>query len=276
MRISVLLPTSLAADLPDLMQKTIKIGQIGRALAIFRVDDVWIYNDGDPRIKNQAKERELICTILRYMETPQYLRKLLFPKSPLLKYAGLLPPLRTPHHPRAGEKNIRGSFRDGVVVEVEGDRSVVEIGLKKKAIVRAKLERGRRVTVRIVDTREDAYQAKIVSPTSTGEYWGYRVHVAESLPSAVRSTKSDLTLGTSRTGSPLYGVIEKIKNSRALAVAFGGPYAGIHEICRRQGCAASQVFDAVVNTIPKQGVATVRTEEALIATLALLNQLVRG
>jgi hypothetical protein len=61
-----------------------------------------------------------------------------------------------------------------------------------------------------------------------------------------------------------------------MAVVFGGPHAGLLEICKRQGIDAKEFFDVVVNTIPNQGTATVRTEEALIATLALLNVLPGG
>jgi hypothetical protein len=59
-------------------------------------------------------------------------------------------------------------------------------------------------------------------------------------------------------------------------VAFGGPYAGLFEICGRQGVDANKLFDVIINTIPEQGTATVRTEEALIATLAVLNALNEG
>jgi predicted SPOUT superfamily RNA methylase MTH1 len=51
---------------------------------------------------------------------------------------------------------------------------------------------------------------------------------------------------------------------------FGGPYGGLFEICSSQGVDISR-FDFVVNVIPNQGTATVRTEEALLATLAILN-----
>jgi predicted SPOUT superfamily RNA methylase MTH1 len=39
----------------------------------------------------------------------------------------------------------------------------------------------------------------------------------------------------------------------------------------RQGRRIEEAFDFIVNTVPNQGTATVRTEEAVQATLALLN-----
>ena len=42
-----------------------------------------------------------LARILQYLETPQYLRRFLFPVHKDLRYAGLLNPLDCPHHPRA-------------------------------------------------------------------------------------------------------------------------------------------------------------------------------
>src|SRR5205807_731340 len=54
-----------------------------------------------------------MARILQYLETPQYLRKLLFPKHTDLSNAGLLNPLDSPHHVRADEET---PYREGVVV----------------------------------------------------------------------------------------------------------------------------------------------------------------
>ncbi|RLI34567.1 hypothetical protein DRO55_06340, partial [Candidatus Bathyarchaeota archaeon] len=109
------MPASLVSDVPHLREKTSKIGLIGRALAIFRVDEVVIYPD-EPKT-DQRREMNLIATILAYMETPQYLRRRLFKIKPELRYAGILPPLRTPHHPLTDKvKKLKvGEFREGVV-----------------------------------------------------------------------------------------------------------------------------------------------------------------
>jgi hypothetical protein len=45
----------------------------------------------------------------------------------------------------------------------------------------------------------------------------------------------------------------------------------LHEIVGANGEKLDSIFDFVVNTIPDQGTATVRTEEALLATLAVFN-----
>jgi hypothetical protein len=275
--LSVLLPTSLVVDMPDLKQKTQKIGTIARTLAIFRVKRVCIYDDDDPKVKNQPVERGLITKLLRYLETPQYLRKFLFPRDPDLRYTGLLPPLRTPHHPLKHEKNRIGSFREGVVVKAMKDHSLFEIGLRKKAIVKKRLKVGTRCTLKIIKANDETFTAVLVNSAEVPEYWGYEVLNAENLREGLNAVKADFRLGTSRFGDDLSGAIEDMKDDKVnkLAVIFGGPYFGLFEICERQGIDVKEVFDAMVNTIPDQGTATVRTEEALMATLALLNLLLR-
>ena len=96
-KLSIGIPASVILDTPHLREKTSKIGLVGRAAAIFRVDEIIIYPD-NPRV-NQTADMDLIATLLAYMETPQYLRKRLFKLRPELQYAGILPPVRTPHHP---------------------------------------------------------------------------------------------------------------------------------------------------------------------------------
>ena len=54
-------------------------------------------------------------------------------------------------------------------------------------------------------------------------------------------------------------------------VAFGAPTQGLYDIARNAGFFLEEIVDFVVNTVPKQGTETVRTEEAIFASLAILN-----
>lgn len=275
----VLLPSSLVADAPDLRQKTLKIGSIGRALAIFRVGKICIYNDDDPHLKNQASEAGLISTLLHYMETPQYLRKLLFPRTRELSYAGLLPPLRTPHHPLADEKTAPDDYREAVVIDAGKRGSLLELGIRERGFTSEKLGVGERVTVRLGKALGEGKRAiERVTRSKVGEYWGYEILRAKTLAEALKVLTADYIIETSRYGKNLYEAVQAIRSSnpRSVAVAFGGSYAGLFEICERQGVDAGKLFDVIINTIPNQGTATVRTEEALVATLALLNALIGG
>jgi len=270
MRLSVLLPGSLVSDAPGLLQKTVKVGWVGRTLAVFRVNRVIVYGDSHTRSK---EDLDLVCTLLQYMETPQYLRKLLFPSLPLLRYAGTLPPLRTPHHPLRGEREEVGDMREAVVVKVEKEGSILELGMSQKGYLPEKAKVGERMTVRLVEKKKDRI---IVSRSSPSEYWGFRVEKRADLREALEAVKGDLRVGTSRYGKPLSEVqsrlVEEARKRGGMAVAFGGPYAGLFEVCSAQSLDPS-CFDFMVNTIPQQGTSTVRTEEALSATLAIFNVL---
>jgi predicted SPOUT superfamily RNA methylase MTH1 len=268
MRLSVLLPGSLVSDAPGLLQKTVKVGWVGRALAVFRVGRVIVYDDSHTRSK---EDLDLVCTLLQYMETPQYLRKLLFPSLPLLRYAGTLPPLRTPHHPLHGEREEIGDTREAVVVRVEKEGSVLELGMSQKGYLPERAKVWERMTVKLVEKKKDRI---LVARSPPPEYWGFRVERRASLREALEAVKGDLTVGTSRYGKPLAevqsGLVEEARKRGGVAVGFGGPYAGLFEICSAQSLDPS-CFDFMVNTIPQQGTFTVRTEEALSATLAIFN-----
>jgi predicted SPOUT superfamily RNA methylase MTH1 len=54
-------------------------------------------------------------------------------------------------------------------------------------------------------------------------------------------------------------------------VAFGAPSRGLHEIAQDENLKLENIADFVVNMVPNQGTVTVRTEEALLASLAILN-----
>lgn len=268
MRLSVLLPCSLVSDAPSLLQKTIKVGLVGRTLAVFRVERVILYDDGHPSCK---KDADLIMTLLRYLETPQYLRKILFPSDPKLRYAGMLPPLRTPHHPVRGEREEMGSIREAVVLKVEKEGSILELGMPCKGFLPERLREGQRITVRLVERKGNKI---LVEKSAPSEYWGFKLEKKINLSEALNAIKGDLVVGTSRYGKPFAEVqaklLEEARRRGGVGLVFGGPYGGLFEICSSQGVDVSR-FDFMINTIPNQGTATVRTEEALLATLAIFN-----
>jgi hypothetical protein len=276
-RLSIAIPASVVSDTPHLREKTSKIGLIGRAAAIFRVDEIIIYSDNQKI--NQTADIDLIATLLSYMETPQYLRKRLFKIRPELQYAGVLPPLRTPHHPLDRKmKNLKiGEYREGVTVSRIKEDTLVDIGVERQAmILKKRLPIGKRVTVKIVMVGKHV-QVEVANRDDIPKYWGYTVSVEKnSLGNVVKNRGFDLIIATSRYGVPLGEVVEKIaeewRKANAIVVAFGAPAQGLHEILRNEGLSLDDVVDFVVNTIPEQGTETVRTEEALIASLAILNE----
>ena len=269
------IPASVVSDTPHLREKTSKIGLIGRAAAIFRVDEIVVYAD-NPKV-NQGRDVDLIAVLLEYMETPQYLRKRLFKIEPRLQYAGILPPLRTPHHPLNGKAaNLKvGEYREGVVLSETKEGLLVDIGVEQPALLREKqFAVGKRVTLQIVKAGKQIEVQAVSHEVPT--YWGYTVTVERhSLKRLVESRKFDLTVGTSIKGATWKGIVGdlagKWKKANNVLIAFGAPTRGLYEIARDAGVNLDELMDFVVNTVPAQGTETVRTEEALLATLAILN-----
>jgi len=274
-KLTVAIPASVVSDTPHLREKTAKIGLIGRAAAIFRVDEIVVYAD-NPKV-NQRADADLIATLLEYMETPQYLRKRLFKIEPRLQYAGILPPLRTPHHPlNAKAANLKvGEYREGVVLAEAKEGLLVDIGVEQPALLREKqFAVGKRVTVQIIKAGGQVEVQTLSSEVPS--YWGYMVTVEpHSLKRLIELGKFDLTIGTSIKGakwaSVAGDVAGKWRKAGSVLVVFGAPTRGLYEIAKDEGASLSELVDFVLNTIPCQGTETVRTEEALLATLAILN-----
>jgi hypothetical protein len=275
-KISIAIPASVASDTPHLREKTAKIGLIGRAAAIFRINEIIVYPD-NPKA-HQTADGELVAMLLSYIETPQYLRKALFKIQPELQYAGILPPLRTPHHPlnRRAKLLKVGEYREGVTVSQNGTGTLVDIGVERPAVIAdTQLSMNKRVTVRIlkIDTQ---VEVGLANREEKPEYWGYRVTLERRpLGKIVKDRGFNLTIATSKYGKPYRDVAkdltEKWKTADTAAVAFGPPTQGLHEIARHEGLELDRIMDFVVNMIPNQGTQTVRTEEALVASLAILS-----
>jgi len=275
---AIAIPASLTSDIPHLREKTFRIGLIGRAAAIFRVDEIVVYPDL-PNV-NQAANINLIQKILSYLETPQYLRKRLFKLMPELQYAGTLPPLRTPHHPIANKtENLTiGEYREGLVLSHSKLGSFIDIGVEQPVLVQeAKRTINTRMTVKITEL-EMQPKAVFADPRQIKIYWGYKVS-APSVPltQLIRKREFDLVIATSRKGIPLTRIIdelsERLKASRKVLVVFGAPTQGLHEITLHEDVKLDDAVHFIVNTIPNQATETVRTEEAVYATLSILNTL---
>lgn len=279
-KVSIAIPSSVVSDTPHLREKTSKVGLIGRAAAIFRVDEIIIFKD-DVRT-NQQRDVDLVSTLLTYMETPQYLRKRLFKLEPELQYVGVLPPLRTPHHPlNSRMKKLRvGEFREGVSLSRTNEGALVDIGVEQPALIlNEQLSVGKRVTV-LISQVKDRIVAKRANRDQISEYWGYRITAeGQSLLRILESRNFDLTIATSKFGKPFTDVkeqmSERMQKATMVLVVFGSPTRGLYDIVKNENGRLDELTDFVVNTVPLQGTETVRTEEAIVASLAILNVCLR-
>jgi predicted SPOUT superfamily RNA methylase MTH1 len=273
--LGIAIPASVIADTPHLREKTFKVGSIARAAAIFRVNEIIVYADNLK--ENQSRDIDLIAELLSYIETPQYLRKRLFKIKPELQYAGILPPLRTPHHPITGRiRDLQvGSYREGITLSKVKEGTLVDIGSEHPAVLNGEKPVNQRITVKITKIGE-RIEVQEVPPKSVPEYWGYAVSIERApLAKIVQSRIPDLTIATSKFATLFQDAVQSLTAKWAKAhnilLLFGAPTRGLFEIAKDEGANLNDIADFVLNTVPNQGTETVRTEEALLATLAILN-----
>ena len=266
-RLSIFVPASILSETKDLRIKTYKIGLIGRAAAIFKADRIVVYSDNSDK-----EEVKFISDVLTYMNTPQYLRKKVFPITRELRNVGILPPLRTPHHP-TGELG-EGDYRQGLTLKRTKKGTVVDIGADRLALCKEKLSVNKVLSFKVVKLGKEL----IIDPDVPDYYWGYKVLATnKNLYDSILTLKPgpDLVIGTSRYAQSVTSVLEEVKSrlkgSKHTAILFGGPYSGLDELISGQD--EKEIIDLEVNTVPSQGTKTVRTEEAVLATLSVFNLL---
>ena len=274
-RYSVAIPASVISDTPHLREKTAKLGTIARATSIFGVSEIVLYADAESH--DQEADVEFCVEILRYLETPQYLRKRMFKLNPMLKFTGILPPLQAPHHnvPRLMAAAKIGDVREGLVISRASHGSLVEVGLEKPISVPGTYKDGERITIRLTALGQNPRGETIEPAGKPKPYWGYKVRKAKSLGKLLNDEHWHLRLGTSRYGNPIqecFGRISKdMKTSESTIIAFGSPKMGLKEILAAEDLAYTDVFDYFVNTVPSQETTTVRTEEAMFVSLGVFN-----
>eukprot|EP00979_Chaetoceros_neogracilis_P008808 scaffold1972_cov265-Chaetoceros_neogracile.AAC.22 len=261
--------------------------------------------DGDGNgdgTKEKEKQAELqpstdphafMARILQYCECPQYLRRHFFPMHPDLQFGGLLAPLDAPHHVRILD---RSPFREGVVMDKKGSGenagSLVNCGIRNQPV--EILAPGIRCTVQIdpkaYTTPGKSLRGKVVSPSEPrerdGTYWGYTTRMASSIKAIFDEAPFpggyDLKIGTSERGDVSVdnesfetSYTEERKSFRHAIIVIGG-VAGIEECVdadetlNLSGNDSKTLFDMWVNVCEFQGSRTIRTEEAVLISLARL------
>lgn len=257
--------------------------QVARACAVFRADEVVVVDDVAPAgAAGFSRAAAFFARVLQYMETPQYLRRALVAHSPDLKHAGLLPPLNAPHQPLASEWT---PHREGVVTEVRGAQSVVDVGLQRPALVPEPLRAGARVTLKMGKRQGHAdgpFEGSLSSPDvpreREGEYWGYVVRLARGVEDMLGNCPFqggyDYVIGTSERGEVRKAGDPWLPDFTHLLVAFGGP-EGLERVHNQSQALRTKrpedIYSAYINTCPAQGSRTIRTEEAITISLGRLS-----
>ncbi|XP_061656727.1 putative methyltransferase C9orf114 homolog isoform X1 [Syngnathoides biaculeatus] len=322
--VSVALPGSVLDNAQSAELRTYLAGQIARACVIFCADEIVVFDEEgedvtsvEGEFKGVGKKGQAcvqLGRLLQYLEVPQYLRKMFFPKHQDLQYAGLLNPLDSPHHMRIDEES---EYREGVVLDRPAKAnkgSLVNCGMRKEVRIDKQLQAGLRVTVRLNASQKQGdaqfdpkmaermscdalksrvfvclayppesktYRGTAVAPhvptTEAGLYWGYSVRLASCLSAVFTEGPYedgyDLTVGTSEKGSSVDEA--SLAPFKHLLVVFGGLRgleASLDADPNLDVSCPSVLFDHYLNTCPVQGSRTIRTEEAILISMATLRQ----
>ncbi|GMH71843.1 hypothetical protein TrLO_g12880 [Triparma laevis f. longispina] len=307
--LSIAVPTSIVANAQSKELKTMLCGQIARAATIYNVDEIVLYEDveggknEDTSSNDKRNPLQFMQRVLEYAETPQYLKQSLHPNHADLQFAGLIPPIDAPHHVRRGEQS---KYREGVTLDTKdkpeaeggGRATYVNCGVGKDVEIDRKIPKGVRVTVEIENYKAKDIKGKAVKSSSgreeNGDYWGYSVRgVKGGLKGVLEGGpwgEYDWKVGTSERGTTINEALHG--HSRAGKPSDGGRFSklykhmllvfgGVHGI---EQCVDDDedfphvsgvdcgelLFDTFINTVPLQGSRTVRSEEAILLTLAQL------
>jgi len=266
MNLSIAIPDSSLLDESTILNKTKKISTMARTCAIFKVNQIFIYQDG----KENKNDSVLLSTSLKYLETPQYFRKEIFPKTQLLKYAGVLQPLNISSHlTTSNQKMIKiGDIRDALIINYKG-KKFLDIGINKYIQYFGKMKSGTRIAIQIKTTQPEL-TAKEISRDSIKDYWGYNVKERPNLLSILSTWKGKIIL-TSKKGKN-FSRLDAKKNTEPdepILIVFGTTNKGVYDIL---GSNIKKIQNAnVFNFFPNQGTQTVRLEEAILGTLSIIN-----
>lgn len=267
----VAIPDSSLADEQTKRDKSIKTAQIARTCAIFNVSRIYIYRDKE---RDYGYDRKLLKLILEFMDTPQYLRRILYPKVDELQFAGLLHPLKAPHHkPSIDPKNIKaGDIRQAVVAKVKGSY-FVDAGLNSLVPLEGSAHEGQRITIKFT-SEYPRLRCAVALKQDIHEYWGYEVKEVLSISEMLKGLNTVIVM-TSKQGEPLskfeQELKQQLKNAPNALIVFGSPNRGVFEILKDERRHPKEFTKYVLNFFPKQAVETVRLEEAILGSLSLLN-----
>ncbi|KAK8953895.1 hypothetical protein KSP39_PZI002756 [Platanthera zijinensis] len=251
---------------------TLLAGQIARAATIFQVDEVVVVDNKALSCNGSAvgncdgdeSGAQFLVRILQYLETPQYLRRRLFPMHSSLKHVGLLPPLDAPHHVR---KHEWSPFREGVTLKVNSSDprvTLVDVGLTKNIKLEQVVKPGLRVTVAMgADRNIEAVSLQVVGRNGPrqemGIYWGYTVRYASNLSSIFKGCPYkggyDYIVGTSEHGAiinaselsfPKFEILPSIVEIEHTLISCAA-LAGFHESISEKTVLEKKVVNDVIN-----------------------------
>ena len=292
LRIFVAIPDSSLSDEKNLREKTIKIGRFARVFSIFGVNKVIIYKD--PTTKNMNSDKLLMKLILDFLNTPQYLRKSIYPLNHELSYIGLLPPIRAPQHKKkvklsevkAGELRIGLIYhKKSLLNQISNNKKFiidwrnktyeyyVDVGLDSPIPFLGQGKDGQKIIVKFIDSYPNLKAIQTTETDIEKEYLGYDILSINSIDEFIKKIdQKTFVVFTSKKGivvkSKEFEFKETIKKFDILLIVFGSPSKGINEIYPTFQKINNSMY---LNMFPHQKTETIRLEEALLGTLTIFN-----
>lgn len=257
MKKTLLIPSTFTGEKRDKKMRILLISQLARTAVNFGINEIGIYYDPDPKFNSHGLGR-YILKVLKYLNTPPYIRKIAFPIDESLRYIGSALPLNSYYH------KDKSRYVYVYVLKKNGNKYLVTDGEKEFEInVKRRL---RNTKILVYDKKKN----ELIYPYETEYYFGYEVfYYNKPLENLLEKLRKEgfYIIGTSRYGEDIRKV--KIERKENLAIVFGSFARGIEDMIKNW----KEKFDITINICPDQKLETIRTEEAIHYTLPLLKYL---
>ena len=273
--LEIAIPSNILEDCQSLYTKSQKLSLIARSASIFQINKIYIY-----KVKRRD-DSNFISLLLNYLVTPQYLRKKSFPVLHDLKYAGILSPLKIPSHLVLKDllSFTNSQPRQGLILKYnkKTNSSIIDLGLNKLGVLHGKFHIGDIITVIPSISRPNEFIS--VKQSKPNKYWGYKVDVINSFSVLSENKSFDFKIITTKSGKNLQHMYESLfdsvnrKTQMKILIVFGSPKHGVLEIIKNEKILVNFNDFLLLNLFPNQGVETIRSEEAILGTLSIINMM---
>lgn len=254
MRKMLLIPSTFTGEKRDIKIRNFLISQIARAAVTFGINEIGIYYDPDPKFDSHGLGRYLV-KVLKYLNTPPYLRKIAFPLDKDLEQIGASLPIKAKYH------IDKSRYSYVYVLKKEKSKYLVTDGSSEFEV---ECDKDYKNKILIYDKQKKSFVEKY----ETEIYFGYEVfYYNKPIENLLEKLKKEgfLLIGTSKLGDDIRKV--NIRKNDKIAIAFGSFARGFEDIWKED---FRKKFDYVINVVPDQIIETIRTEEAIFYTLSVL------
>ena len=239
-------------------------------------------------------DKLLMKLILDFLNTPQYLRKSIYPLNHELSYTGLLPPIRAPQHKkkvklsevRAGELRIGLIYhKKSLLNQISNNKKFiidwrnktheyyVDVGLDSPIPFLGQGKDGQKIIVKFIDSYPNLKAIQTTESDIEKEYLGYDILSINSIDEFIKKIdQKTFVVFTSKKGMFFKNkeseFKEIVKKFEIFLIVFGSPSKGIDEIYPTFQKINNSMY---LNMFPDQKTETIRLEEAILGTLTIFN-----